>query len=131
MNKIKKVARNVSATYSMMFANCLTVMMALAADDKKADTTSTAFDSVGTKLVGLAESAITMLTNLIIPMASVAALCSIILMYLPGMSSRVTDRCKTVIWSCIATVVIAFAIKGVLTLARNIGDEINGVVAAA
>ena len=69
-------------------------------------------------------SAIQMLQAFVVPLATIACLCAILVMYLPGMSNKTTDKCKTVIWSCIATVVIASALGAIFSLAQDIGGKL-------
>lgn len=131
--KARSAAKRVSATYTCVVASCMTTMMTFAADGKlptytPGDVGEDTFGSMGTTLIQLINSAAKMLRGFIIPLASVAALAAIVMMYLPGMSSKVTDRCKTVVWSCIATIVIAAALGGIFKLASSVGENINGAI---
>lgn len=120
--RIRKVRNNVAAVYASTFAACLTTMNAFAAPQFTSDGT---FDKMKQTVGGVIASAIDMLQAFVIPLATVACLCAILVMYLPGMSTKTTDRCKTVIWSCIATVVVAFALGAILGLAKTIGNNIK------
>lgn len=115
--KARGVAAKVSAMYAAMYAACFCTLTAMA-------TGTGVFDGMQTTVNDVITSAIGMLKSFIIPLATVACLCAIILMYLPGMSSKTTDRCKSVIWACIATVVVAYALGGIFTLAENLGTSI-------
>lgn len=132
--KIRGAAKSVSATYACVAASCMTTMMALATGSgnlptyNPGDTGADTFGGMGKTLIQLINSAAKMLRGFIIPLASVAALAAIVMMYLPGMSSKVTDRCKTVIWSCIATIVVAAALGGIFKLASSVGQNINGSI---
>ena len=88
--------------------------------------TAGVFDGMQTSLLNVINSAQTMLYSFVIPLAVVAALCSILIMYLPGMSSKTTDKCKSVLWACVATVAIAYALKGIFAIAQNVGNTISG-----
>lgn len=121
--KLRNVAKNVSATFAGTYAACYTTMCTLAANN--AGTGSGTFSGMQTTITEVINSAIAMLKAFIIPLATVACLVAILMMYLPGMSTKVTDRCKTVIWSCIATVVVAYALGGIFTLAQTIGQKIT------
>ena len=118
---IRKVRNNVAAVYASTFAACLTTMNAFAAGEVSNDV----FGGMKNTISQVINSAISMLQAFVIPLATVACLCAILIMYLPGMSTKTTDRCKTVIWSCIATVVIAFALGAILNLAKTIGSSIQ------
>lgn len=119
--RIRKVRNNVAAVYASTFAACLTTMNAFAEEGVGSDVFGSMKDTIGNVI----SSAISMLQSFVIPLATVACLCAILIMYLPGMSTKTTDRCKTVIWSCIATVVIAFALGAILNLAKTIGGSIK------
>lgn len=119
--RIRKVRNNVAAVYASTFAACLTTMNAFAEEGVGSDV----FGSMKNTIGNVISSAISMLQSFVIPLATVACLCAILVMYLPGMSTKTTDRCKTVIWSCIATVVIAFALGAILNLAKTIGGSIK------
>ena len=119
--RIRKVRNNVAAVYASTFAACLTTMNAFAEEGVGSDVFGSMKDTIGNVI----SSAISMLQSFVIPLATVACLCAILVMYLPGMSTKTTDRCKTVIWSCIATVVIAFALGAILKLAKTIGGSIK------
>lgn len=119
--RIRKVRNNVAAVYASTFAACLTTMNAFAEEGVGSDVFGSMKDTIGNVI----SSAISMLQSFVIPLATVACLCAILVMYLPGMSTKTTDRCKTVIWSCIATVVIAFALGAILNLAKTIGGNIK------
>lgn len=119
--RIRKVRNNVAAVYASTFAACLTTMNAFAEEGVGSDVFGSMKDTIGNVI----SSAISMLQSFVIPLATVACLCAILVMYLPGMSTKTTDRCKTVIWSCIATVVIAFALGAILNLAKIIGGSIK------
>ena len=119
--RIRKVRNNVAAVYASTFAACLTTMNAFAEEGVGSDVFGSMKDTIGNVI----SSAISMLHSFVIPLATVACLCAILVMYLPGMSTKTTDRCKTVIWSCIATVVIAFALGAILNLAKTIGGSIK------
>ncbi len=119
--RIRKVRNNVAAVYASTFAACLTTMNAFAEEGVGSDVFGSMKDTIGNVI----SSAISMLQSFVIPLATVACLCAILVMYLPGMSTKTTDRCKTVIWSCIATVVIAFALGAILNLAKTIGGSIK------
>ena len=119
--RIRKVRNNVAAVYASTFAACLTTMNAFAEEGVGSDVFGSMKDTIGNVI----SSAISMLQSFVIPLATVACLCAILVMYLPGMSTKTTDRCKTVIWSCIATVVIAFALGAILNLAKTIGSSIQ------
>ena len=119
--RIRKVRNNVAAVYASTFAACLTTMNAFAAGEVGNDV----FGGMNNTISQVINSAISMLQAFVIPLATVACLCAILIMYLPGMSTKTTDRCKTVIWSCIATVVIAFALGAILNLAKTIGSSIQ------
>lgn len=135
IEKTRNVAKKVSASYACVAASCMTTMMAFAAGTdgnlptyNPGDTGADTFSGMGSTLIQLINSAAKMLRGFIIPLASVAALAAIVMMYLPGMSSKVTDRCKTVIWSCIATIAIAAALGGIFKLAASVGQNINGSI---
>lgn len=117
-NKALAAGKKVSALYASTFAMCMSTMMAMAAG-------ADPFGNMTTQIGGVIASALSMLKSFIVPLATVACLCAILLMYLPGMSSKTTDRCKSVIWACIATVVVAFALDGIFALAQNIGQNIH------
>lgn len=119
--RIRKVRNNVAAVYASTFAACLTTMNAFAAGEVGNDV----FGGMKNTISQVINSAISMLQAFVIPLATVACLCAILIMYLPGMSTKTTDRCKTVIWSCIATVIIAFALGAILNLAKTIGGSIQ------
>lgn len=119
--RIRKVRNNVAAVYASTFAACLTTMNAFAEEGVGSDV----FGSMKGTIGNVISSAVSMLQSFVIPLATVACLCAILVMYLPGMSTKTTDRCKTVIWSCIATVVIAFALGAILNLAKTIGGSIK------
>lgn len=119
--RIRKVRNNVAAVYASTFAACLTTMNAFAEEGVGSDVFGSMKDTIGNVI----SSAVSMLQSFVIPLATVACLCAILVMYLPGMSTKTTDRCKTVIWSCIATVVIAFALGAILNLAKTIGGSIK------
>lgn len=119
--RIRKVRNNVAAVYASTFAACLTTMNAFAEEGVGSDVFGSMKDTIGNVI----SSAISMLQSFVIPLATIACLCAILVMYLPGMSTKTTDRCKTVIWSCIATVVIAFALGAILNLAKTIGGSIK------
>lgn len=121
--RIRKVRNNVAAVYASTFAACLTTMNAFAAGEVGND--NDVFGGMKNTISQVINSAISMLQAFVIPLATVACLCAILIMYLPGMSTKTTDRCKTVIWSCIATVVIAFALGAILNLAKTIGSSIQ------
>lgn len=127
--KIRGIGKNVAAIYASTFASCLMTMTALAEDggsstigDFTADST---FDNMKTTVGQIIASAFSMLQSFVIPLAAVACLCAILIMYLPGMSNKTTDKCKTVIWSCIATVVVAFALTNIFKLAQTIGSKLT------
>lgn len=128
--KVRTIGKNVAAVYASTFASCLTTMTAMA-QNGQADTSIGGFTSDGTfdgmksTIGNIIASAYNMLQSFVVPLAAVACLCAILIMYLPGMSNKTTDKCKTVIWSCIATVVIAFALKNVFTLAQSIGSKLT------
>lgn len=82
------------------------------------------FDNMKTTIGQVIASAFSMLQAFVIPLATVACLCAILVMYLPGMSNKTTDKCKTVIWSCIATVIVAFALSSIFNLAKTIGGKL-------
>lgn len=117
-NKALAAGKKVSVLYASTFAMCMSTMMAMA-------TGADPFGNMTTQIGNVIASALSMLKSFIVPLATVACLCAILLMYLPGMSSKTTDRCKSVIWACIATVVVAFALDGIFALAQNIGQNIH------
>lgn len=117
-NKALAAGKKVSALYASTLAMCMSTMMAMA-------TGADPFGGMSTQIGNVIQSAVNMLTSFIVPLATAACLCSILMMYLPGMSSRTTDRCKSVIWACIATVAIAYALKAIFALAQNIGTGIT------
>lgn len=127
-NKALAAGKKVSALFAGTFAMCMSTMMALATTGSPAGaatyTDDGTFTNMGATIGGVIASALNMLRSFIVPLAAVACLCSILLMYLPGMSSKTTDRCKSVIWACIATVGIAYALDGIFRLAGNIGGKI-------
>lgn len=122
--RIRKVRNNVAAVYASTLVACMTTMNAFAANTPTFNSDGT-FNNMRDKIGGIIASAVDMLRAFVVPLATVACLCAILIMYLPGMSTKTTDRCKTVIWSCIATVVIAFALSAILTLAGNIGGNLT------
>lgn len=137
MNMIKKnrtIAKRAMAAYTGVYTTCVMTMMAFAGtkgslpDYDPSNVGKDTFSGMSTTLIQLINSAAQMLRSFIIPLASVAALAAIVMMYLPGMSSKVTDRCKTVIWACIATIVIAAALGGIFKLAASVGENINAAV---
>lgn len=116
-NKVLGAVKKAQAVYMAVFAMCLCTMTAMA-------TGGDIFAGMTTTVGSVIASAIAMLRSFVVPLATVACLCAIILMYLPGMSSKTTDKCKSVIWACIATVVIAYALTGIFSLAEKVGTSI-------
>lgn len=81
------------------------------------------FNGIQSSLYGVMQGAISMLQSFIIPMATIACIVAILMMYMPGMSTKTTDRCKSVIWGCIGTVVVAFGLNAIFTLGKSIGEQ--------
>lgn len=124
--QVRKVGKNVMAVYSSTLASCIMTMVALADEDSSIGgfTADSTFDSMKNTIGQVIASAFSMLQAFVIPLATVACLCAILVMYLPGMSNKTTDKCKTVIWSCIATVIVAFALSSIFNLAKTIGGKL-------
>lgn len=122
--KVRNVGKNVAAVYATTLASCIMTMNALANSATGGFTPDSTFDSMKNTIGGVIASAIQMLQSFVVPLATLACLCAILVMYLPGMSNKTTDKCKTVIWSCIATVVIAFALGAIFSLAKDIGGKL-------
>lgn len=132
--QVRKVGKNVMAVYSSTLASCIMTMVALADEDTGDGlgsgsgiggfTADSTFDNMKNTIGQVIASAFSMLQAFVIPLATVACLCAILVMYLPGMSNKTTDKCKTVIWSCIATVIVAFALSSIFNLAKTIGGKL-------
>lgn len=127
--QVRKVGKNVMAVYSSTLASCIMTMTALAEEAESTGdiggfTGDSTFDGMKTTIGQVIASAFNMLQAFVIPLATVACLCAILVMYLPGMSNKTTDKCKTVIWSCIATVIVAFALTSIFDLAKDIGSKL-------
>lgn len=125
--QVRKVGKNVMAVYSSTLASCIMTMVALADEDGSSIgdfTADSTFDNMKNTIGQVIASAFSMLQAFVIPLATVACLCAILVMYLPGMSNKTTDKCKTVIWSCIATVIVAFALSSIFNLAKAIGGKL-------
>lgn len=125
--KVRDVSKNVAAVYSSTLASCIMTMTAMAEDSGNSIGGFTAdgtFDNMKNTIGQVIASAFSMLQAFVIPLATVACLCAILVMYLPGMSNKTTDKCKTVIWSCIATVIVAFALSSIFNLAKTIGGKL-------
>lgn len=112
----KTGAKSLSALFMGTYMTCLSVMYSFADNP---------FDTVEKSLSEVIEGAITTLTNLVVPLATVAALVAIVVQFLPGISTKATERCKTVIWSCIGTVAVAYALKAIFALAKSIGQSVS------
>lgn len=122
--KVRNVGKNVMAVYSTTLASCLMTMYALAESTDETFVSDGTFEGMKKTIGGVIASAIEMLQAFIVPLATIACLCAILVMYLPGMSNKTTDKCKTVIWSCIATVVIASALNAIFKLAQSVGGKL-------
>ena len=122
--KVRNVGKNVAAVYATTLASCIMTMNALANNATGGFTPDATFDPMKNTIGGVIASAIQMLQAFVVPLATIACLCAILVMYLPGMSNKTTDKCKTVIWSCIATVVIASALGAIFSLAQDIGGKL-------
>lgn len=125
--QVRKVGKNVMAVYSSTLASCIMTMVALADESGSSIggfTADSTFDNMKNTIGQVIASAFSMLQAFVIPLATVACLCAILVMYLPGMSNKTTDKCKTVIWSCIATVIVAFALSSIFNLAKTIGGKL-------
>lgn len=123
--KVRNVGKNVMAVYTATLASCMMTMSAMAENDVTGGfTADNTFDNMKNAIGSVIASAIGMLQAFVVPLATVACLCAILVMYLPGMSNKTTDRCKTVIWSCIATVLVAFALGAIFALAQSIGAKL-------
>lgn len=102
---------------SVMTALSLTYMQVMA-------TTTNPFSGANTAISDIVGYAKDMMLGLIIPLAALACLIAVAVMYLPGQSSKVTEKCKSVIWSCIATVALSYALTGIFNIAKTIGESI-------
>lgn len=123
--KVRSIGKNVAAVYTTTLASCLMTMTAMAEDGSIGGFSSDGtFDNMKSTIGQVIASAFNMLQAFVIPLATVACLCAILVMYLPGMSNKTTDKCKTLIWSCIATVVVAFALSSIFNLAKTIGGKL-------
>lgn len=112
MNPVKGALASASASLAMAQLS----MMAMAADNPFAGA-----NTAITEIVGYAKD---MMLGLVTPLAALACLVAICVMYLPGQSTKTVDRCKSVIWTCIATVVLSYALTGIFNIAKTIGQSI-------
>lgn len=113
LNTVKGVLASVSATIAMAQVS----MMAMAAGNPFQGA-----NAAITEIVGYAKD---MMLGLVTPLAALACLVAICVMYLPGQSTKTVDRCKSVIWTCIATVVLSYALTGIFNIAKSIGQSIQ------
>lgn len=83
------------------------------------------FDNPEKAVEGILLNLVYNLKKLINPLGIIAILVSVIMMFLPGQSSKNVEKLKAVIWAVVGTVILVNALDGILNLSTSLGQQIG------